>query len=277
LRAALALEPHLKESSINAEVLSLAAGYLVMSLADSGDKQAAQAAQATNRRFSEMAVRDLPPDSFARSFGPEFLGYYGFPGFGVVYGAYAIPLASGDYETLRSLARASAKRLEQIRKATPQQDLDRNRALDVAYRTAATASYGLKDYAAADVEIKRALEIQRTIPKRTLSDERDARDALMLAAMIAARLERYAEAQGIIEPVLKFHRGLYARKDNDDLTQHIQFVHALYVSALAAPGQKTAQLTQAAAIIDGLPPQMRRQISVAYLRGQIAEEQKVRH
>jgi hypothetical protein len=37
------------------------------------------------------------------------------------------------------------------------------------------------------------------------------------------------------------------------------------------------QLTQAATLIDGLPPQMRRQLSIAFLRGQIAEEQKVRH
>jgi hypothetical protein len=99
----------------------------------------------------------------------------------------------------------------------------------------------------------------------------------MLAALIAARLQRYAEAQQIIEPVLKLHRGLYERKDSDDLSQRVEFARALYVSAVTAPGQKTAQLTQAATLIDGLPPQMRRQISVAYLRGQIAEEQKVRH
>jgi hypothetical protein len=36
-------------------------------------------------------------------------------------------------------------------------------------------------------------------------------------------------------------------------------------------------VSQAAAIIDGLPRPMRRQLSVAYLRGQIAEEQKARH
>ena len=99
----------------------------------------------------------------------------------------------------------------------------------------------------------------------------------MLAALISARLQRYTEAQQIIDPVLKRHRGLYERKDNDDVTQRIQFAQALYVSAIAAPGQKSAQVTQAAAIIDGLPPQMRRQLSVAYLRGQIAEEQKARH
>ena len=94
--------------------------------------------------------------------------------------------------------------------------------------------------------------------------------------MIGARLERYAEAQQIIEPVLKFHRRLYARKDNEDLLQHAELAQALYVSALAARGQKTAQLTEAAAILDGLPPMMRRQISITVWRDRIAEEQKTR-
>ena len=43
------------------------------------------------------------------------------------------------------------------------------------------------------------------------------------------------------------------------------------------PGGNAAELKQAAAIVDALPPAMRRQLSVAYLRGQIAEELKARH
>jgi hypothetical protein len=134
----------------------------------------------------------------------------------------------------------------------------------------------LKDYAAADADIRRALDIGKAVPQRMLPEERDAKSEMMLAAMIAARLERYAEAQQIIEPVLKFHRALYARKDNEDLFQHAELAQALYVSALAAPGQKTAQLTEAATILDGLPPMMRRQISIALWRDRIAEEQKNR-
>ncbi len=145
----------------------------------------------------------------------------------------------------------------------------------MAYRTAAEASYRLKDYTAADTDIKRALGLRKTIPTRTLAEERDADDQIMLAAMTAARLGRSAEAQQAIEPVLKFHRGLYARgKDNEDLFQHVQFARALYVSALAAPRQKTSVLTQAAAIMDGLPPAIRRLSSVKFLRDSIAEEQK---
>ncbi|MEO8564933.1 MAG: hypothetical protein ABI541_01005, partial [Betaproteobacteria bacterium] len=276
-REGLAVERQVKESAMIGATLSLAAGYLAMIEADSGNGRAAEATIAANRRLTEMAVRGLPPNSFGRAYLPEFLGYYGYPTTGFGYGAYGPAFAARDYETLRKEARASVRRLEQILNITPEQDLRRNRSLEVAYRTAAEASYRLGDYAAADAEIEKALAIRRTIPTRTLSEERDADVQLMLAALIAARLQRYAEAQQIMEPVLKLHRGLYERKDNDDLSQRVEFARALYVSALAAPGKKTAQLTQAAAIIDGLPPPMRRQLSIAFLRGQIAEEQKARH
>ncbi len=209
-RAGLAAERQVNESAMIGNTLALAAGYLTMLEADSGDAQAV-ATLAANRRFIDMAIRGLPPDSFGRGYLPEFLGYYGFPTTGLGYGGYALPLATRDYETLRKDARASARRLEQIKIANPQQELGKNRSLEVAYRTAAEASYRMNDYAAADAEIKKALEIRRAIPTRTPFEERDADDQLMLAATIAARLQRYAEAQQIIEPVLKMHRGLYAR------------------------------------------------------------------
>jgi hypothetical protein len=276
-RAALDVERNVKEAAFIRVVLSLAAGYITLLEADLGNRQAAEAALAANRRLIDMAIRGLPPESFGRSYLPEFLGYYGYPTTGLGYGAYALPLAAGDYETVRKEARASARRLEQIKSPTPQQELDKNRVLEVAYRTAAEASYRLKDYAAADVDIKQALEIRKAIPTRTLAEERDAGNQLMLAAAIAARMERYAEAQQIIEPLLKFHRKLYARgKDNEDLSQRVELAQALYVSALAAPGQKTSQLTEAAAIMDSLPPPMRRLHSVTVWRDRIAEEQKTR-
>ena len=275
-RAGLAIEPRVRPSAMIGFTLGMTSGYRTMLEADLGNRQAAEAALADNRRLIEIVVRDLPPDSFGRGYVPELVGYYGFPGSGLGYGGYALPLAAGDYETVRNLARASARRVEQLKAADAQRELDKNRLLEMAYRTAAEASYRLKDYAAADAEIKRALEIRRAIPKRNLFDERDASDALMLAAMIAARMDRNAEAQQIIEPVLKFHRGLYARKDNEDLNQHVQLAHALYASAIAAPGQKTSQLTEAAALLDALPPMMRRQISNTVWRDWIAQEQKAR-
>jgi hypothetical protein len=273
LRAALDVEKRIKDSGMIGNVMSLAAGYLARLEADTGNRQAALAAMSSNQRFVALATRSVTPNSFGSVFLPEFLGNYGFPGNGLGYGAFALPYADGDYETVRRLARDSIKRMEQLKDVAAPQRQARNATLEIAYRTAADASYQLKDYAAADADIQRALALRKTIPMRTLSDRRDAGAQASLAAMIAARLERYAEARQLIEPVLEMHRHLYARAGNDDLTQHLEFAQALYASALARSSAKAAELKQAAALIDALPPEMRRLISVERLRQSIAEAQ----
>ncbi|HSS69921.1 MAG TPA: hypothetical protein VLQ46_04625 [Casimicrobiaceae bacterium] len=274
-RAGVGVERNVKEAAFLGNVLSLVSGYLAMVEADLGDRQGTEAALAANRRFIQMAIKGLPPDSFGRSFLPEFLGYGGY-GVSEAYGMYALPWSVGDYATVRKEARASAGRLEQIKTANPDQELTKNRTLEGAYRNAALASYRLGDYASADAEMKKSLELGRSIPIRTPNEKRDANARLMLAAAIAARLERYTEAQQIIEPVLKFHRALFALKDNEDLSQRIELAQALYVSALAAPGQKAGQLTEAAALLDGLPPGLRQLRSTKILRDSIVGEQKKR-
>jgi tetratricopeptide (TPR) repeat protein len=272
-RAALGVAQRVKESGMIGTVLSLTAGYLARLEADSGDRQAAVATLATNQRFLALAIRTVPEASFGRKFLPEFLGYYGFPSSGMWYGAYALPIADGDYEAVRKIAHASAARLEQIGNLTAAQAQGRNAALEMAYRTAADASYRLKDYRAADVDIQRALALRKEIPTRTLSETRDASNQVIIAAMIAARLDRMTEARRLIEPVLELHRGLYARKDNEDLIQHVEFAQALYASALAGSPRKRAELKQAAALIDQLPPAMLGLISVRRVRAWIAEAQ----
>jgi len=276
-RSAVAVQKEVKEVGMIGLVLSLASGYLTMLEADLGNPPAAESALAGNRRFVEVATRGLPADSFGRVYLPEFLGSYGYPTTGFGYGSFALPFAAGDYETVHREALASVRRLEPV-KAPPQAELDKNRVLEVAYRTAALASYRLKDYPTADAEIKRSLEIRRSIPTRTIYEERDQGNQRVLAAAIAARLGRDAEAQQLIEPVLKLHRDLNARdKDNEDQGERVEFAYALYVSALAAPDHKGSQLAQAARLVDGLPPAMHRLISITRLRADIAEEQKKRH
>jgi hypothetical protein len=146
-------------------------------------------------------------------------------------------------------------------------------ALEMAYRTAADASYRLNDFPQADADIQRALALRKAIPTRTLGDQRDAGEQTALAARIAARLGRHVEAQQLIAPVLAMHRDLFARKDNEDLLQHLQFADALYTSAIAGSPGKAAELRQAAAIVDALPAAMRDLISTRRLRASIAEAQ----
>ena len=273
IRAALAVEQSVKESGMIGTSLSLTAGYLARLEADSGDRKAAATALASNQRFVALAIRSIPENSFGRAYLPEFLGHYGYPGSGLGYGAFALLVADGDYEAVRRIAHASVKRLEQMKIDDASQQELRNAMLNLAYWTAADASYRLTDYATADADIQRALALRKLIPVRTLSDQRDAGNEAALAAMIAARLGRNAEARRMIDPVVELHRGLYARNDNDDLTQHIEFAQALYASALAGSTRKTAELKQAAAIIGALPPAMRELISIGRVRAWIAEAQ----
>jgi tetratricopeptide (TPR) repeat protein len=274
--AGLALEKNVRESGMIGSVLSLSAGYITKLEADSGNRQAADAALKTNRRYAEMAISRVAPDSFGHTYIPEFLTYYGYPTTGFGYGAYAIPYSDEDYETLRKEARASVRRLEQITNANASQALDRSRVLEVAYRTAALASYHLRDYAAADAEIKHALEIHKAIPTRVLFEEIDAADQVVLAATIAARLDRRDEAQRMLEPVLKLHRSLYVRKDNEWLGQRVLMASALYASALAGNGNEQATLSEAARLIDTLPDELRQLKSTALVRREIAQEQQRR-
>jgi hypothetical protein len=268
--AALAVEQQAKPSAMIGATLSIPAAGLAGLEADLGNRRAAEAAVAQYARLTGMAVRELPPDSFGRAAIQEF----GVFGLGIL-ARYALPLGAKDYPAVRDLAEAALPRGEALKPTNSAQELMKNGGLSGTYAVLADAFYNLKDYAAADKAIKQAIDHRRRLQKRTLQDELDASDELILAAMIAARLERYSEAQQIIEPVVKFHRGLHTR-DHDDLSQHVQLARALYVSAVAAPGQRTAQLTDAASLIDGLPPMMRRQISIALWRDRIAEEQKAK-
>lgn len=273
-RAALDVGQRVKEMGFIGNVLSLAAGYVARFDADAGDRRAAEAALAANRRYVKLALSSMGKDGFGHAFLPEFLGYAGFPGFGFAYGEYAIPLSDGDYAAVRTLAHGSAKRLEAIANVPAPQAQSRNLALEAAYRTAADASYRLKDYAAADADIQRALALRKVIPTRTLSDERDAGTQATLAAMIAARLGRDAEARQLVDPVLELHRKLYARDDNEDMMERVEFAQALYASALAGSPQRTAELEQAAAILDALPPAMRNLISIRRVRAWVADAQR---
>ena len=275
LRVALDVQKRASDSGMIGNVLALAAGYLARWEADLGNRTGAASALAANQRFVALAVRDIPGDTFGRVFLPELLGYAGFAGTGMGYGGYALAMADGDFETLLAIARGSAKRLEDAGTLAPHfAQTSRDAVLELTYRTAAHAAYHLKRYAAAEVDIRRALELRKTLPTRTLFEQRDAAAQTTLAAMIAARLGHAQEAAQLIGPVLELHRGLYARKDNEDVTQHVEFAQALYASALGGSRERRAELKQAAALIDALPAGMRGLISVARLRASIAEAQE---
>jgi hypothetical protein len=272
-QAALDIASHVKEAAFIGSVLALGSGYLARIDADAGDRKGAEAALADNRRFVALAVRDMPPNASRRQLAPEFLGYYGFPGTGPGYGNFAVPLADGDYAAVRSLAHASAARLERLQ-PEPGQSEARDGLLETAWRFAADAAYRMKDYAGADADIHRALAVRARLPMRTLGERRDVGTQSVLAGMIAARLGRRDEARALIDPVLARQRELASLPGNDDQMQRVEYAQALYASALAGSLHPAEELRQAAALLDALPAPMRSLISIRRWREWIAEAQR---
>ena len=262
-RAALALERNVRLSAFLARTLSYPAGGLAFLEADVGNPKAAEAGLAENARLLDIAVRGLPQDAFGRFLLREFAQQ--------VFG-YALPMAAGDYQTVRAMAEAALARIKVRKTEDASQELNRTRLLAGAAYVLADACYRVQDYPAARRAIGEAIEYRQLIPRRTTQDARDANDEQILAAMIATRLGNHEDAQRIITPALAYHRSLYAR-GNDDFTQHVQLARALYAYALANPSRRSPELAQAAAIIDRLPQPMRDLVSTRRLRAWIAEAQ----
>jgi tetratricopeptide (TPR) repeat protein len=148
--------------------------------------------------------------------------------------------------------------------------------LATRYRALADANYNLKNYAEAERAVRQAIVYQARLPEQTLERKREAAQNQVLLALILARLDRRPEAQQAVAPALKLHRELQVR-NGDDLALRIELARTLYAAALAGVGKETALLTEAAALIDGLPPSLRNLKSASLTRREIAVEQARRH
>jgi hypothetical protein len=137
----------------------------------------------------------------------------------------------------------------------------------------AQSAYALKDYATAERLTTQLLEVRKREPNRTLGARREAAFERAFAALVLARLERQSDAQQLIAPVLKFEREISPR-NFDDPSQRLELATALYVASVAGLGDPAAQLTEAAAVVDRLPAEMRQLGSTSVVRNRIAEEQK---
>jgi tetratricopeptide (TPR) repeat protein len=271
LRAGVDVAKHVRDAAFLGQVLAQVSGWFASGEADSGHERAAAAALAQNRRYTDMATTRLPAGSFGRGFLPEYLGTIG-PGIGlgVGYAVFAMPYATGDFATVHAMALAVANRLEPLTPPENGAKEGRDSALCLAWRTAAEASWWQRDFASAGREIDKALEACARVPLRSVGDRRNRNVLLTLQAWIAAGSGDTRRAATIIEPVLAFERDLFERKDNEDLTQYIEYAQALYASALATPKTASASLAEAARILDRLPAPMRSLHSTARLRAAIA-------
>jgi hypothetical protein len=245
--------------------LSGLSGRLALLEADRGNRKEAEDALILNHRQLDWLIANTPPGTFMHALHvPEDDVW-----------RIAAARILGDYQHALDLGSATLPKLEQLQPADEEQRRWKNLFLRLTHLRLAQSAYMLKDYATAENHMVQLLEQRKRDPARTLGEQREAADERAYAALVLTRLNRQPDAQQLIAPVVELHRGLSAR-NRDDPYQRLELATALYVAAVAGLGDPAAQLTEAATIIDRLPPEMKSLRSTALLRNDIAAEQKTR-
>jgi tetratricopeptide (TPR) repeat protein len=265
LRAALDLEREAPPNPLLYDNLAFLAGRLALLEASRGNAAQANEALAVNARLDNWLSSKAPAGGFfkaSRSIFPE------------AWRVAVLPLVGDDQRTL-DLGRALIPKLEQLQPVDEPQRQLRSNVLRGAHLAIAQSAYVLKDYPAAEREMTKVLELRKQVPNRTTSDKREAAGEQAFAALVFARANRQEDAQKLIAPVLKFERDL-SPSNHDDPSQRFDLAVALYVAAVVGLGDSASQLSEANALIEKLPPEMRRLKDVAIWQDRIAEERSRR-
>jgi len=190
---------------------------------------------------------------------------------------WRLPIAqlTGDDRRVLETGPRSIAALENLKPSDEGQRRLLDQSLRQAYGTVAQSAYTLNDYATADRAMLKVAESRTHQPWLDLSDKRDIAFEQAFQALVLARLNRLPEAQKLITPVLAFERDL-SRRNHDDPSQRVELALALYAASVAGVGDAGAQLAEAGALMDNLPPEMRALRDVALWRGHINEERSRR-
>jgi len=245
-------------------ILTFNAGLLALLEANRGNVKQAADALAAYGKLNESLARDAPPgfDEELRKLAPE-------------YWRMAVAQATGEDRRALDLGSALEPKSEQMKPADEGTRRIKNFVLRGVHLAMAQAAYTLKDYADADREMMQVAELRRQQPWPEVMDKRDIAFEQAFSALVLTRLNRREDAQKVITPVLKFERELSPR-NRDDPSQRYELAVALYVAAVAGLGDTPAQLTEASALMDKLPPEMRALRDVTLWRDRIAEERSRR-
>ena len=241
------------------------AGFLAECEAELGNPAAASAALAQAEQIWE---REIKPTSVAFETTLARLWTADF--------RTQVLLANGDPAAARDEARKAlvdVDTLEPPSKPAGYNKLRLRMQLNIAL---ASAEMQMGNPAASEAAARTALASWQPLPRRgPYGHEQDGAAVRILAAQAIARQGRLKEAGEFLASALKFERDLYNRQ-KENRQQHSDYAHALYVSALAEPGERNARLAESIAILDSLPPDMKRSKSGMRLRGWVDAEAKKR-
>ncbi len=239
--------------------LGLHAGRLALLEAQRGRRREADAALALGASHNVWVSENAPAGSWDKLSRPAFRKIW----------PVAVADALGDHRAALELGRVAAPELERLKSSVPSaafRELAFTRL--ILHNAMATSAYALGDLAAADRETALVLAARNEL--RDSDDIRGGVYERTFAALVKVRLNQPAEARALIEPALKFQRELAAR-NVDDPSQRLDHAAALCVAAVAGVGDPAAQLAEAAALMDKLPPEMQRLSYVEIWRNRIAD------
>jgi tetratricopeptide (TPR) repeat protein len=183
---------------------------------------------------------------------------------------FVLPFLGEDRRAVEQ-GRAVAARVEQLQPTDARQRLVRANVLRGLHNTVAQSAYELKDYPTAERSMAKALELHKQVPILQTQDKRDYATEQAFMALVLARLGRTEEAQKLAAEALRYEREISLR-NRDSQNQRLELAGVLYVAAVAGLGDGPAQLAEAAAIVQKLPPEMLRLKDVALWQARIAEE-----
>ena len=172
--------------------------------------------------------------------------------------------------------RIAADVVNELQAVTPHggaQEFSKYLTLNYTYSVEGRAEYQLGDFAAAERSEVKAVEASKASGAEASDDQRRRAQASTWIAMAQARQGRMSEAAQTIGPVVKFLREL-AAKNHGDQWLPLELAGALYAEALSDPARSAALLGEAAALVNGLSPQLRTVYDVRQWRERIRQAQQ---
>jgi hypothetical protein len=269
-RAAIARLGELQSIEAEAESSWMVAGVLngnrarmALLTGEIGDIRRSENLRRESLGHFEVATRDLSAESFE-------LPYWRLDS---LVGDIDIALSQGNYRRARSIADGLRARIEQLAPPDDYAKQQKTELLRHFHYGQARADLRLNDLAGAEQNALAVVRYREQLPAQSMRERRAAAADSTVAAIVLARLGQQAEAQQLIRPVMDFHRGLAAMQ-HDNQTVKLEFIEALYASALANPARSAALLDEAQSLFSTLSPEMRALRSAAYLRARIAEARR---
>ena len=224
-----------------------------------GDLVGAATTVATAGPYIELVRRREPPGSF------QLLLVQLQPNFAEAWVGY-------ERDDFRAARRFAAEAATQLRNAKPSSGFETKQRANVLYYFANVlghAEYRLGHFTASEQAEREALEQHRINSADALSDKREMAEVSTWLAMSLAREGKLAEAAQVAGPVVSFEQGLLAR-DHGDVWVPYELACALYAQSLADPHRSPELLPGAAALLDRLPPALKKLHDVKEWRQMIA-------